>query len=365
ETDETEFLKWKISKLKQRLTERSRSRSSERRIVSPSVSQSSRKRTAIAAPAVDRPGCSQQEEEEEYEYWEYSDDDDIPLSVVAANSGGRAVEQADEEVSPLDSSILALLGDEHPAPDPSGPSIHQDLATRWSFILNKGLSEEALTQLMKKYTPPGNCPLLKAPSVNLEVAAAVRELETRRDQKLAGQQSQIGSALSSLGQLTTALISEGGGANHPLIELASDASRLLLDLHYKYSAIRRELLILGLRKELKDTLVSASADGWLFGKDLGERIKASKDIEKSGLDLKAKPSKTVNKPPNPNNRGWFKKPSQQIQGNSYRPPRRALRTSSRGGQNNRHEPTRPRAYPTQRTADLDRRQRQGGRHFRK
>ncbi|VEN57262.1 unnamed protein product, partial [Callosobruchus maculatus] len=169
ETDETEFLKWKISKLKQRLTERSRSRSRDRRIVSPTVSQSSRERTAIAVPAVDQPGCSRQEEEES-EYWEYSDDDDIPLSVVATNNGGRAVEHADEEVQSLDSSILALLGDEHPAPEPSGPSIHQDVATRWSFILNKGLSVKALTKLMKKYPPLDNCPLLKAPSVNLEVA---------------------------------------------------------------------------------------------------------------------------------------------------------------------------------------------------
>nr|CAI5856629.1 unnamed protein product [Callosobruchus analis] len=60
--------------------------------------------------------------------------------------------------------------------------------------------------------------------------------------------------------------------------------------------------MLGLRKDLKDTLVSATADGWLFGKDLGERIKASKDIEKSGLELKVKPAKPANKPPNPNNR---------------------------------------------------------------
>nr|CAH7765682.1 unnamed protein product [Callosobruchus chinensis] len=233
----------------------------------------------------------------------------FPLFLRVQNNAGRKYSKfflIDEEVPSLDSSILALLGDEQPAPEPSGPSIHQDIATRWSFILNKGLGEEAVTKLMKKYPPPDNCLLLKAPSVNLEVAAAVRELETRRDQKLAGQQSQIGSALASLGQLTTGLISEGGSANHPLIELASDASRLLLDLHYKYSSIRRELLILGLRKDLKDTLVSASADGWLFGKDLDERIKASKDIEKSGLDLRAKPSKTVNKPPNPNNRGLFK-----------------------------------------------------------
>nr|CAH7726456.1 unnamed protein product [Callosobruchus chinensis] len=309
ETDEKEFLEWKISKLQQRLNERSRSRSRDRRTVSPSLSHSSRERTAIAAPTVDQPRSSRRQEKDtsrESEYWECSDDDDDPpLSVIAANNGGQVVEHADEEVPSLDSSILALLGDEQPAPEPSGPSIHQDIATRWSFILNKGLGEEAVTKLMKKYPPPDNCLLLKAPSVNLEVAAAVRELETRRDQKLAGQQSQIGSALASLGQLTTGLISEGGSANHPLIELASDASRLLLDLHYKYSSIRRELLILGLRKDLKDTLVSASADGWLFGKDLGERIKASKDIEKSGLDLKAKPSKTVNKPPNPNNREAF------------------------------------------------------------
>nr|CAI5856628.1 unnamed protein product [Callosobruchus analis] len=59
-----------------------------------------------------------------------------------------------EAGSSLDSSILALLGDEQPAPEPSGPSIHQDVAARWSFILNKGLGEETLIKLMEKYPPP-------------------------------------------------------------------------------------------------------------------------------------------------------------------------------------------------------------------
>nr|CAI5861632.1 unnamed protein product [Callosobruchus analis] len=168
---------------------------------------------------------------------------------------------------------------------------------------------------MEKYPPPDNCPLLKAPSVNVEVAAAVRELETRRDQKLVGQQSQIGSALASLGQ-------GGGGANHPLIELASDTSRLLLDLHYKYSAIRTELLMLGLRKDLKDTLVSGS--------------RHPRTLRSLGLELKVKPPKPANKPPNPNTG----KPSQQ----SRETPTVHLVVYSGHpvgvDKNSRHEPTR-------------------------
>nr|CAI5863135.1 unnamed protein product [Callosobruchus analis] len=53
-------------------------------------------RAAIATPAVVQPGSSRQEEYTlgESECWECSDEDDLPLSVVAANNGGRVVEHA-------------------------------------------------------------------------------------------------------------------------------------------------------------------------------------------------------------------------------------------------------------------------------
>ncbi|CAH2010457.1 unnamed protein product, partial [Acanthoscelides obtectus] len=143
--------------------------------------------------------------------------------------------------------------------------------------------------------------------------------------------------------------------NLAYVELASDASRLLLDFYHKYSVIRRDLLILNLRKDLKETLTNVSADGWLFGKDLGERIKATKDIEKSGLDLK--PTR-VSRPSTS-----FKQPAKQVPENFHRPPRRTQRGNIRGGRPikipNPSQSFQKRPHQTQRrTSDQDRRRRQ-------
>lgn len=90
----------------------------------------------------------------------------------------------------------------------------------------------------------------------------------------------FGSTLLTLGQLLSGLLSgEGeGGYHQEHIKLASDASILLLDFHHRYSVLRRDLVALNLRKDLKDTLTNVSVDGWLFGSDLVECIMVNIDI---------------------------------------------------------------------------------------
>lgn len=111
--------------------------------------------------------------------------------------------------------------------------------------------------------------------------------------------------------------------------------------------------MLNLRKELKETLSNVSADGWLFGQNLGERIRTSKDIEKTGLDLK--PARAQKSNP-------FKQPSKQFPVNSYRPPRRIQKGPGRGGRQNKtsspSQSFQQKPSPTQRrTVDQDRRRR--------
>ncbi|CAH1971259.1 unnamed protein product [Acanthoscelides obtectus] len=348
DSDSDDYIIWKIARLKKRLKKHhSKGRRSHR---SPSPQSD-----VFTTP-------------------DHSDDDDVPLSAFAA----RNADAVDSEVagscitnttpiedggsSILDASILALLGDEKPSADVLGPSIHVDLTSRWSFILSNGLSEASVNTLLKKYPPPENCPLLKCPRINPEVASAINEQVARRDSNLNGLQNQIGAALSALGQLASAVVSEEGGGDLAYVELASDASRLLLDFYHKYSVIRRDLLILNLRKDLKETLTNVSADGWLFGKDLGERIKATKDIEKSGLDLK--PTR-VSRPSTS-----FKQPAKQVPENFYRPPRRTQRGNIRGGRPikipNPSQSFQKRPHQTQRrTSDQDHRRRQDVRQYHK
>ncbi|KAJ8966376.1 hypothetical protein NQ314_003552 [Rhamnusium bicolor] len=71
-----------------------------------------------------------------------------------------------------------------------------------------------------------------------------------------------------------------------LIELISDSAKLLADVHHQDSDSRRNLVSLHLKKDLIGTMNETGVDGWLFGENLGDRIKAARAMERSGQDLR-------------------------------------------------------------------------------
>lgn len=221
----------------------------------------------------------------------------------------------------LDASILALLGDKSTKGVEVGPVLQKDLAARWSALLKQGLPENDQEKIMAKYAPPENCSLLGSSKLNPEVTSVLNEQVTRRDAKLQNYQIQMGVALSALGQLLTHFLSEQEVGKLTLIELASDASQLLLDLFHKQSTTRRELVTLNIHKDLKETLLNAPLDEFLFGEKLGDRVKASKELEKSSLVLKPKPKLQPKSSVS----------ITRIPLNYPRPPRSINRGASRGG----------------------------------
>lgn len=120
----------------------------------------------------------------------------------------------------------------------------------------------------------------------MEVAAAVTEAISRRDDRLSLLQAQVGACLAALGKVTTLHLEAEGGGDLTYLQILNDAGRLLSDVHHSQSTSRRELVALNLNKELKDTLSNAPIDGWLFGDNLDDRVKATKNIERSGQALK-------------------------------------------------------------------------------
>lgn len=205
------------------------------------------------------------------------------------------VEVVEQENQQLSQELLDLLGQEGCAPSVGGPAIQKDLAVRWNNILAKGLSKEVRDNIMGLYPPPENCTLLSSPNLNPVVAAAISESVKKRDARLALIQRQVGASLAAIGRVLTPLLSaEGGGDRHQLIRCLSDASRLLTDVFFSETTSRRELIAINLNKELKETLNNAPPDGWLFGENLEERVKATKSIARSSQDLKPPRSKQSN-----------------------------------------------------------------------
>lgn len=93
--------------------------------------------------------------------------------------------------------------------------------------------------------------------------------------------------LTAIGSVISDLLKQEGGGNKEIIEKLSDAGRLLSDLHYTENACRKELILLNLNKELKDTLSEAPSDEWLFGENLDEVLKNARSLQLSSKQLKA------------------------------------------------------------------------------
>lgn len=217
------------------------------------------------------------------------------------------------EIDPvLNSDILSLLGEDPLTPKINVLPLQKDLASRWENLLKNGLSEENRKQLIEKYPSPENCLLLCPPKVNPEVKAAVPSQALRRDDRLVSRQEQIGAALAAIGATISNLLEEGGEDKLKHIEALGDAGRLLADVHYAESNSRRDLISINLNKSLKDTLNNACVDGWLFGSNLEERVKTSKELEKSSALLKQVKQTTP-----------FKKPTQTIPLNARGPLQRS------------------------------------------
>lgn len=198
----------------------------------------------------------------------------------------------------------------------SGDQIHKSIAEIWSTILQSGLSPECRNELIAEFPPFSNCALMEAPKLNLEVKASVTEASCSRDTRLASAQKRVCAAMSALGKVLTVLLSEGKN-DQPIFAWTSAAARLLADIHHDQSQARRGLLKGFLNKELAETLTEASVDGWLFGSNLSERIKAAKALEKTSEDLKLRKLKYPKKQARP--RPPQQKPSTSL---NYRGPPR-------------------------------------------
>nr|CAI5837226.1 unnamed protein product [Callosobruchus analis] len=132
--------------------------------------------------------------------------------------------------------------------------------------------------------------LMVAPKLNPEAKAASSESNIKRDEKLMATQSQIAAVLAALGKALTQLleVQNKEDGNLLLIELISDAVRLLADLHCQKTETRRALLNLNFNKEVAVVLKETPADTWLFGENLSDRIKSAKAMERSSQDLKSR-----------------------------------------------------------------------------
>ncbi|XP_044744223.1 uncharacterized protein LOC123306325 [Coccinella septempunctata] len=221
------------------------------------------------------------EEEEEGEVEDYLPHLCWPLRETENEFECIAIPEEDGEKNPNTSnaSILGILGYEQIPQKKTSPKIHPTIVDHWGDILRSGLPQNKVMEMVKKYPPVENCPWIEVPKLNPEVNVVINELARKRDQRVQKSQNQIGAAITAIAQALNEAVEEES-PNIRLIERLSDAGRILTAVNFEESSLRRGLINPGINDKLKDELNSTAVDGYLYGNNLGEKIKETKALEK-------------------------------------------------------------------------------------
>lgn len=130
---------------------------------------------------------------------------EISVSEQTGNSSAAAEpmilsvgEKLDHEVG-LDETISSVLGSTIDPDTVTGPAIHKDVKAPWSKILQKGLTSEAIKNLVGKYPVPNNCAIISAPKLNPEVKVSIQEGTVTRDNRIVEKQKRIACCLAGIG----------------------------------------------------------------------------------------------------------------------------------------------------------------------
>lgn len=248
-------------------------------------------------------------------------------SVASVVSPSSSPTEANDTIPP---EILEVLGMPKRSEEIFGKRIPSEISERLGKILVEGLAKEQKEALMTKTLIPENFQLAKAPKLNGEVVSILIDPAKNRDKRLETMQNQLGYGIAGLADLTSELITKDV-SKLEIIKRISEVNQILLDLHYEETMNRRRLIIPMLDKSFIKVIEGVKRDKYLFGENLGDNIKNTKSLEKSGLQIKkAVPALTQS----------ARKSTSLQQGNSRAPPRLAS-----GAGPSRATLTQPRYYP--------------------
>ncbi|XP_070522749.1 uncharacterized protein [Cardiocondyla obscurior] len=181
----------------------------------------------------------------------------------------------------LDASVLEILDARLDPERLFLKSIHEDLAVRFTEIIRRRLPLEEKNTLFKKFLLPNNCKFLDPPKLNLEIKVCLQDPVNKRDDCIKNKQQSITAVLAAVIDSITKILDLDNSVKLGLLENLNGAFRLLADLQYNESIIRRSLIQKKLDSSVREILISTVPDEWLFSKELEDKVKAAKVLESS------------------------------------------------------------------------------------
>lgn len=202
----------------------------------------------------------------------------------------------------VDPILLQALGDCHTDSPEWGDDVFQDISNRWEPIFKAGLKKETKEEILKKYLFPKNVPSSKPPLLNPELSAALTEACKNRDSRIDKKQGQLGHAIAAIGKAMSGMINKNM-ESPDILKTLNDAGKLIADSHYLESDTRRSLIMPLLDKSYVIALKDRKRDNFLFGENLGEFIKSSRGVKKTGQLITPNPPPMTSAPANLNWKG--------------------------------------------------------------
>ncbi|KAL0840615.1 hypothetical protein ABMA28_015814 [Loxostege sticticalis] len=266
-------------------------------------------------------------------------------NVIATATEGTATANGTDDnagdaapVSDIEPELLKALGEFEPEAVEWGDNVQEDIAKRFQLLLLHGLKKEAKEELTKKYLFPKNMSFAKAPTLNPEIAAMLTDSFRNRDKRMLNKQEQLGRALTALSSAMTALLKKSPDLPE-VIRVLNDTGKLLADSHFTETESRRAMVIPLVDKSLIESFKDRKRDTTLFGDKLGDLVKNSRGIKRTGQLIQSAVATTSG-----SNLNWK---GQALRG---RPPHRGAQNYQyrTGGQRNQYANRRraPASAPT-------------------
>ena len=222
-------------------------------------------------------------------------------SSSSGSSSSRERSSSGSRERPLSSPLRKLLGESLAPTQCWALPIHSQFASSWQEVVRLGLTAEERKVLFLRYPPPDNGRFLDPPLLNEEVLPSMTEKGRESDTKIAFRQRRTGAAIAGLGAFLTVAVAPELKIEQGLLTPLFDAARVLADVFYEDSAIRRGAIMRNLSAPMRATLAKTTPGEYLFGSNLGERIKQARALAQTAAELKppkpVTPAKNVLPPP--------------------------------------------------------------------
>lgn len=189
----------------------------------------------------------------------------------------------------LEDEILKILGEDPEQSDSTKSELHIAITSRWAKILTTGILEEERLKLKDKYPIPENLKLLNPPEVNPELLGTLQAHHKKRDSCYVDFQDQLAKGIAALGEALNLLLESKEDLpiqlKEKLLNPIWDSGRLLTNLFNGMTQVRRTLVAQVLTKQIKEVTDSTAPGEFLFGAELGEKIKQAKMLDKATKEL--------------------------------------------------------------------------------